>query len=73
MGEGGERAVFMFILFLIFMIVITQSCVKLRETQLAWTLKPSVQPAQDIGGWLFTKQSTLSGSPKAEAGASVNR
>lgn len=51
---------------------ITQNRVKLRETQLAWTPEPSVQPARDIGGWLFTKQTTLSGSPKAEAEASVN-
>ena len=56
----------MFIFFLNFMDFITQSCVKLRETQLAWTPEPSVQPAQVIGGWLFTKQTTLSGSPKAE-------
>ena len=55
------------------MAVITQSCVKWRETQLAQALEPSVQPAQDISGWLFTKQTTVSGSPQAEAGASVNR
>lgn len=67
-----EERVFIFILFLNFMAFITQSCVKLRETQLAWTLEPSVQLAQDIGTWLFTKQTILSGSPKPGAGTSVN-
>lgn len=70
--EREEKEMFMFILSLNFMAFITQSCVKLRETQLAWTLEPSVQPAQDIGSWLFTKQTILSGSPKPGAGTSVN-